>query len=121
MYRLPHAICKKANGRIVKEHIDNAGHLQVYLSEQVNGRTVQHKYYKHRVIATQFIENPNDYDCADYINRNKLYNTITNLRCCTVSDNSKKKSSTCRVEYEFFDDIDEAVVVNDYGKHQFEN
>ena len=118
----PHVIRKRANGRIVSEFINNNGYIRLALSEQVNGKTVQRKYYKHKLIAKQFIENPNDFECVDHINRNRLDNSIENLRWCSASDNSKNKSSHKGVDYEFFDEIDEdAVVVNDYGRHRFEN
>ena len=118
----PHVVRKRSNGRVIKEHIENNGYLRLNLSERVNGRNVRHKYYKHRLIATQFIENPNDFDYVDHVNRNRLDNRIDNLRWCSAPDNSKNRSSTYGIEYEFFDEIDEdAVVVNDYGRHQFEN
>ena len=92
----PHVVRKKTNGRIISEFINRNGYIQLNLSEKVNGRTISRKYYKHKLVATQFIENPNDLDCVDHINRNK--------------------------QYEFFDEIDKnAVVVNDYGRHQFED
>ena len=117
----PHVIRKRSNGKIIKEHICN-GYLKLNLSERVNGRNIQHSFYKHRLIAMQFIENPNDFDYVDHINRNRLDNRIENLRWCSASENNKNRSSIHNVEYEFFDDIDEeAIVVNDYGQHRFEN
>ena len=118
----PHVIRKRANGRIVKESIGNHGYLCLNLSEQVNGKTIRHNYLKHRLVAKQFIENPDDLDYVDHINRNKLDNRIENLRWCSSSDNNKNRTSIHGVEYEFFDNIDdEAVVVTDYGQHRFEN
>ena len=118
----PNVIRKRANGRIVSEFIENTGYVRLNLSERINGKTVQRKYLKHKLIAKQFIENPDDLDYVDHINRNKLDNRVENLRWCSASDNNKNKSSTCGVKYEFFDDIDdEAVVVTDYGTHRFEN
>ena len=118
----PYVIRKRANEHIVKEHIDNNGYIQLNLLEKVNGKTVIHKYLKHRLIAKQFIENPNDYAYVDHINRNRLDNRIENLRWCSSSENNKNRTSTRGVEYDFFDNIDdEAVVVTDYGTHRFEN
>ena len=94
----PHVIRKKANGRIISEYVENNGYLRLTLLEVINGRNVKHKYLKHKLIALQFIENPNDLDYVDHINRNKLDNRIENLRWCSASENNKNRTSTQGIE-----------------------
>ena len=118
----PHVIRKVSTQRFVNEYIENTGYLRLTLSETVNGRRVQRKYLKHKLIASQFIPNPDDLDVVDHINRNKLDNRIQNLRWTSASENSRNKSSNKGVMYEFRDEIpDDAVVIRDYGVHSFED
>ena len=114
MTEYPHIIRKIANKKIVMEYVENNGYTRLNLSEKVNGRNVQHKYYKHRLIAIQFIENPNDFDYVDHINRNRHDNRIENLRWCSASENNKNRISSGGIENEHFDHKNEnAIVVND--------
>ena len=48
-------------------------------------------YRKHRIIAIQWIENPNNYDMVDHINRDKLDNHVSNLRWI----NNRKNQQNC--------------------------
>ena len=61
----PFPIRRKSNGNIVKESIDK-GYYRLHLNQK--------KYYKHIIVAKQFIENddPINKTCVDHINRNKL-------------------------------------------------
>ena len=110
----PHQIRRKSNGRIINEYIGNDGYIRCSL----NGK----HYLKHRIIAQQFLPNPNNLPCIDHVNRIRTDNRLENLRFCTYSENNINRASTLSVEYTFIDDIpDESIVVNDYGRHHFEN
>ena len=112
----PYTIRKKSTGKELKETLNNRGYYCVNLNRKT--------FYKHRLVAKQFIPNQNNYNCVDHINRDKTDNHIQNLRWCTNSDNSQNRSSTRGVEYEFIN-YDEAprdlIIITDYGKNELVN
>ena len=114
----PFYIRKKSNGRIIKESVMNNGYIQVSL----NGV----RYYKHRIIAIQFL--PNDQPLikteVDHINRDRSDYHLENLRWVSHGENLQNISSNKGVEYEIIDyeeTPDDLVEVRDYGKHEFED
>ena len=110
----PHQIRKKSNKRIVSEWIDK---LNGYIRCKLNSKN----YFKHRLIAIQWISNPDNLPQIDHINRNKTDNRIENLRWTNNSENQRNKTGNLNVVYEYFDKIDEeAIEITDYGKYQFE-
>ena len=113
----PYVIRKKSTGNILKESIDKSrGYYRVHLYGK--------GFLKHRLIAKQFIPNPDNLPCVDHINRDKTDNHLFNLRWCTSSENQKNKSSNYGIEYEFVDYGDEPedlIQVTDYGKHELED
>ena len=48
--------------------------------------------FKHRVLAELFVWNPDDLPCVDHIDRDKLNNSIDNLRWCSYEENSRNMS-----------------------------
>ena len=68
----PYQIRKMYNGRIVSERDNGTGRVQV----RINGTN----YHKDRIIAEQFIPNPDNLPYLDHINGNIADNRIENLR-----------------------------------------
>jgi hypothetical protein len=56
-------------------------------------KLVRHKYYVHRLVALQFIDNPDNLPEVDHIDRNKKNNSIENLRWVSRLTNARNKSN----------------------------
>ena len=98
----PHQIRRKSNKRIIAESVDKSnGYIQCHL----NGD----KYYKHRIIAFQFIPNddPDNKTEVDHQNQVRTDNRVENLRWCTRSENNSNKSSNRGIIYEYVDELPE--------------
>jgi hypothetical protein len=64
-------------------HKNNCGYIRVDLGGQKNKKTVQ----LHRLIAETLIPNPNNLECVDHIDGNKLNNHPSNLQWITRGEN----------------------------------
>jgi len=73
------------NQRFLKQHDDTYGYCSVSLS----GKT----YKVHRIIASTFLNNPDNLPHIDHINRNRTDNSLSNLRYCSLSENQLNKTS----------------------------
>ena len=105
----PYQIRRKSNQRIVKETIHK---IYGYIGCRLNNK----KFRKHRIIANNFIENPNNYEFVDHINHIRTDNRIENLRWVSNRMNTNNRSDQI-----FVDEIsDEAIVVEKYGDWEFE-
>lgn len=71
--------------RILKQSVLPNGYMKVVLNKDgtANMKTV------HRLVATAFIRNPNNYGVVNHKDGNKKNNTVDNLEWCTRSYNTK--------------------------------
>ena len=72
----------------------NKGYLRIGLTKYK-----QKFYYIHRLLAIQFIENPNEYKLIDHIDNNPLNNDLENLRWITNSGNNRNIKPTGSSKY----------------------
>ena len=72
-------------GKILKPKINNRGYYQIDLVDKNNICT---RFLIHRLVAQAFIDNPNNYNCVNHIDCNKLNNNVNNLEWCTKEYNT---------------------------------
>ncbi len=82
--RLGEVINNKTN-RLLKPRSDRRGYLRVNLYKTKVIRTI----FIHRLLALQFLPNPNNYNIIDHIDQNKQNNSLENLRWTTASVNNR--------------------------------
>lgn len=81
--------CKRHG--IIKQPQDN-GNGYKYVQLKLDGTYKNH--YIHRLVATHFIENPNDWEQVNHMNEIKEDNNVINLEWCTHQYNNTYGSKT---------------------------
>ena len=74
--------------RLMKPSKNNNGYLYVNLMKDKKPILC----LIHRLVALQFIENPDNLPMVDHIDRNKQNNSFENLRWVTISQNNRNKN-----------------------------
>lgn len=70
-------------GGVLKQHIDRYGYLKVVLHK----KNKPHYFTVHRLVATAFVENPENKPAVDHIDCDRKNNKASNLRWCSVKEN----------------------------------
>lgn len=79
--------------RALKQVKLNSGYIRVTLYK--NG--VPTHYQVHRVVASAFIPNPNNYPCINHKDENKENNVVSNLEWCTILYNNNYGTTPQRI------------------------
>lgn len=77
-------VYSKKNDKILKTTISKTGYHQITLRKH----GIAYCFKIHRLVATAFIPNPNEYPIINHIDGNKLNNNYLNLEWCTYSYNT---------------------------------
>jgi hypothetical protein len=112
----PHEIRNASTHHVLKPKTDKDGYVLYGLGRD--------RYRHHRLIACQWIDNPDGLPCIDHIDRNPSNNHIENLRWVNYSTNNRNRSCETHTgyEYEWVNELpDDALVVDTYGEWHFEN
>ena len=76
--------------KIMKPTIDELGYANFCLTDCHH---TKHHTYLHRLLAIQFIPNPDDKPHTDHIDRNPSNNSLSNLRWATIKENMNNKGN----------------------------
>ena len=99
----PHRIRKISSGWIVTTTLNNRSG---YIDIRLNGKT----YLYHRILAKQFIPNPDDLPEIDHINQIKTDNRLDNLRWVDRSKNLKNRVKYVKQKSEFLDHAPDDII-----------
>ena len=70
-----------------------------YSRFNLNKDNKQKSVFTHRIVAKQFIPNPDNLPVVDHIDRNRLNNNITNLRWVSLRQNQLNKKNNNKYPY----------------------
>jgi hypothetical protein len=104
-------------GRTLTGGLCSTGYLSVALCKDGKAKSKN----IHQLVASAFLGDSEGHQ-VDHKDRNKLNNNVSNLRYVSISDNLKNKTSSNGCVLEYLRELPpEAVIVERYGSHHFED
>ena len=85
----------KADGMEMRGNINSYGYHVVSLTK--HGKKKDYKV--HRLVAITFLPNPNDYECVNHIDGDKLNNDVSNLEWCTKGHNNRHAREVLNLDF----------------------
>lgn len=70
--------------KILKQYKSKWGYMRVYLTQN----SIKKMYAVHRLVASAFIDNPNNKPCVNHIDNDRSNNHLDNLEWCTYKENN---------------------------------
>lgn len=114
----PYRLRDKETKKLVREYIGRGKYGHGYKCLKLGGKT----YLKHRIVAQQFLSNPNNLPQIDHINHIRTDNRLCNLRWCSASENLKNRTGCKGSHYNYVERLPETTKpLNSYNGYVFDN
>jgi hypothetical protein len=92
----PHVLRNKKTKKLIAESYSKDGYIKIHLNLITKS--------KHRIVANQWLENPNNLPHVNHIDHNRSNNSIENLEWVSIQENNSKREVMSKRES--FDEIE---------------
>ena len=83
----------KTNKKLIVGDVNNAGYHRVCLYNK-NNKPKKQRFFRHRLVAEHFLDNTNNLEEVNHIDKDRSNNSVFNLEWCDRIDNERHKRRT---------------------------